>query len=58
MERKGYYTTELMLLSFYDFEPRIIIKLFLKSKGVILPKCLRNVFQSLLMFYYIIKLRV
>ena len=39
-----------------DFEPRIILKLFLKNEGVISPKNLRNIYQSLLMFYYIIKL--
>ena len=46
-----------MSLNFSDFEPRIILKLFLNATGVTSPKNLRNIFQSLLMFYYIIKLK-
>ena len=45
-----------MLLNFSDFESRIILKLYSITKGVASPKSLRNVFQSLLMFYYIIEL--
>ena len=44
------------LLNFSDFKPSISLKLFLNTKGVSLPKNLRNFFQSLLMLYYIIKL--
>ena len=46
----------LRILKFSDFEPKIIPTLFLNTKGVASPKNLRNVFQSLLIFYYIIKL--
>ena len=46
-----------IFLNFPDFEPRSILKLFLNTKGVTSPKRLRNIFQSLLMFYYVIKLR-
>ena len=45
-----------ILLNFSDFEPRIIFKLFLNTKGVTSPINLRNILQSLLMFCYIIKL--
>ena len=44
-----------IFLDFSDFEPRIILKLFLNTKGVVSPKILMNIFQSRLMFYYIIK---
>ena len=37
-------------------KPRIILKLFLNAKGVSSPNNLANIFQSSLMFYYIIKL--
>ena len=40
---------------FFWFKPRIILK-FLNTKGVTSPKNSRNLFQSLLIFYYIIKL--
>ena len=33
----------------------MILKLFLNTQGVALPKCVKNKFQSILMFYYIIK---
>ena len=46
----------LMFLNFYDFKPRIILKLFLNTDGLTSPKNLRNTFQSLLMLYFIIKL--
>ena len=40
-----------MFLHFSDFEPRIIPKkLFLNTKGVNIPKNLRNIFQSFLCF--------
>ena len=45
-----------MLLNFSDFESRIVLILFSVTKGVASPKSLWNVFQSLLMFYYIIEL--
>ena len=41
----------LNVLKFSDFEPRIILKLFLNTKAV----TLRNIFKLLLMFYYVIK---
>ena len=43
-------------LNFSDFKPSISLELFLNTKGVPLPKNLRNLFKSLLMFYYIIEL--
>ena len=46
----------LIFLNMLDFEPRIILKLFLNTKGLNSPKNLRNTFQSLLVLYYIIKL--
>ena len=42
-----------MFLNFSDFEPRIILKLFLNTKGVNSPKNIRNLFQSFLVLYYI-----
>ena len=45
-----------IFLDFSDFEPRIILKLSLNTKGATSPRNFRNIFQSLLMFYYIIKL--
>ena len=39
-----------MFLHFSDFGPRIIPKLFLNTKGVNIPRNLRNIFQSFLMF--------
>ena len=45
-----------MILSFSDFELRTILTLFLNIKGEASPKNLRNICQSLLMFYYIVKL--
>ena len=44
-----------MFLHFYDFEPRIIPRLFSNTKSITVFENLRNIFQSLLMFYYIIK---
>ena len=37
-----------IFLSFYGFEPKIILKLFLNVKGVILSEIERNVFKYLL----------
>ena len=45
-----------LFLKFSDFEPRIILELFLNAKGLPSPKTLRNIFQYFFMFYYIIKL--
>ena len=45
-----------IFLNFYGFEPRIILQLFLNTKSVTSPNNFRNIFQSFLMFYYIIKL--
>ena len=45
-----------MFFMFSDFEPRIVRNLFLNTKGVASPKNLRNIFQSLLMLYYILEL--
>ena len=45
-----------IILNFFDFDPRIILKLFLNTNGVASSKTLRNIFQSLLIFYNIIKL--
>ena len=45
-----------MFLNFSNFEHRIILKLLLSIKRVTSSKNLRNTFQSLLMFCYIIKL--
>ena len=41
---------------FSNLEPRTSLKLFLNTKCTTLLKTLRNIFQSFLMFYYIIKL--
>ena len=46
-----------IFLNFPDFELRIILTLFICIKGVAAPKYSMNIFQSSLMFYYIIKLR-
>jgi len=54
--KKPSFLPSLNILKFSDFEPRIILKLFLNTKGVISPKYLRNIFQSFLMSYFIIKL--
>ena len=45
-----------MFLNFSDFEPEIVLQVFLNTEGVTSPKILRNIFQSSLMFYYIIML--
>ena len=48
----------LYILTFSDFEPRIILKSFFNTKGITSPKKLKNIFQSvfLLILYYIIRL--
>ena len=51
-----YFFQGLLFLNFSDFEPRIIRKLFLNTEGETWPKNLKNIFQSLLMFYCIVKL--
>ena len=43
-----------IFLNLFDFEPRISFKLLINIK-VVTSKNLSNIFQSLLMFYYIIK---
>ena len=50
------FFAELIFLKFSDFEPRIILQLFLNTEDATSPITLRNVFQFVLMFYYIIKL--
>ena len=44
-----------MFLTFSGFEPKIILKLFLNLKGVALSENKRNIFKSLLLFYFITK---
>ena len=45
-----------IFLNFPDFELGIILELFLNTKGRTSPKNSTNIFQCLLMFYYIIEL--
>ena len=44
--RKSNFLPMLYILTFSDFEPGIILKLFFNTKGVISPKKLKNIFQS------------
>ena len=52
--RISYFLPSLYILKFSNFEHSII----LNTKGVTSPNILRNSFQSLLMIYYITKLRM
>ena len=45
-----------IFLNFSDFEPRIILKLFLNTKSTTQHDNQKNTLQSLFMFYYIIQL--
>ena len=47
-----------MFLNVSEFEPIIILKLILNTKGINSSKILRNVVQSLLIFCYIMKLSI
>ena len=51
-----YFLRGLLFLNFSDFEPRIILKLFLNTEGETSPKNLEAIVQSLLMFCCIVKL--